>query len=130
MRKAKIKGKDIIITEKAFKKLRSRFNPKNFKDSSDGEEIKNKQTCYFCMEYDPRMHHCCECPFVVLADYELGCFAAIRSILNKNEKRIFRNNIWMFDDGISYCSRSKRAGEVIAKIYSAINEGFKKVKRR
>lgn len=134
MRKATIKGKEIQLTEKQFKKLQSRFNPRNFKTSQYTKTPKNDQACYFCATCYTYLNGCLECPFGILEGLDgldgLGCFMAIMSILTKNEETVFYKHVSVSSRYISYNKNSKRAAEIISKIYSAINEGFKKVKRR
>ena len=131
MRKAIIKGKEIQLTEKQFKKLQSRFNPRNFKLSKyNNVRFASEQSCYFCEIYS-HYYECLGCPFEILEGRDgHGCFMAIMSILTKNEKTVFYKHVSMSSRYISYNKNSKRAAEIISKIYSAINEGFKKVKRR
>lgn len=132
MRKAKIKGKEVVINEKTFNKILSRFNPKNFKlggvsqNSYAKDRYINQSRCYLC---DINNNECYSCPFGVFEKHSLGCFEAIQSILTRYQRKVFWDNIFLFDDEISYYMRNKRSAEKIIKtIYSAINEGFRPVK--
>ncbi len=129
MRKVMIRKKEIQITEKEFNKLRQRFNPRNFKQSFVfKDKMINNNHCYFCSAYNAYWQGCILCPFGVLShDNVLGCFAAVNTILTKNERKIFRNYINMDTDFIAYKKSSKRAAEIISKIYLAINKRFKKI---
>ena len=132
MRKAMIKGKEIKISERAFSRLQSRFNVKNFKPgeaaSWDDDMQVNYSRCYLC---DLHKNTCDTCPFGVFEKHQIGCFEALKSILTPYQKSVFDDKVFLFDDSIKYYTSNKKAVErVIKKIYSCINEGFKKVKER
>jgi hypothetical protein len=138
MRYAKIKGKDIYLTEKEYEKLLKRFDPKRFKKVEntyyDYMEYKNNARCIFCdnalllTNYSTKL--CEVCPFGVLEFRNIiGCFTAIHSVLTRYEKQVLYRKFDFDDDNISFTGREETGKKILRKIHSAIEEGFKKVKK-
>lgn len=134
MRHARIKGKDIYLSEKEYKGLLKRFNPKRFKRSDSrlyAERYENKAKCCFC-DQASRINvfkWCDPCPFEILKSRGIiGCFQAIHSVLTKYELNVLYNKFILDDDVIAFEAREKTGKKILQKIYSAAKEGFKKVK--